>query len=70
MVTIELKERVGGSLVTHLASAVVESVTGCVAPSLWDVCPSSDTNSYLNHFWDLGSVMGKIVHLSLPSMRL
>jgi len=30
---IEQKERVGGSLVVHLASTVVEAVPGCVTPS-------------------------------------
>jgi len=31
--SIKQKERVGGSLVVHLASAVVEAVPGCVTPS-------------------------------------
>ena len=32
--SIKQKERVGGSLVVHLAVAVVEAVPGCVIPSL------------------------------------
>jgi len=32
--SIELKERLGGSLVIHLASAVVEAVPRCVTPNL------------------------------------
>ena len=31
--SVKQKERVGGSLVVHLASAVVEAVLGCVTPS-------------------------------------
>ena len=34
MTSVKQKERVGGSLVIHLASAVVEDVPGCVTPSL------------------------------------
>jgi len=33
MTIVKQKERVGGSLVVHLASAVVEAVPGCVTPA-------------------------------------
>jgi len=49
---VELKERVGRSLVIHLASAVVEAVYECMVLIAWAVCPLSDTfdDSWMSFF--------------------
>jgi len=39
--SVKQKERMGGSLVIHRASAVVEAVPGCVTPSPWPICPDA-----------------------------
>ena len=52
MTSVKWKERVGGSLVVHIAGAVVEAVPGFVNPSPWPVCPSPDSLSVLTVFLD------------------